>query len=122
MSSYPVTGIGAPNALPVLVSATPQPTFASFALTTPEANFSANGNEVMSWDKDGNWNKLSYPFINLLELFFQGKSLLEDKGEYLDLILKLPEVKGSNLKAVEYYERFARLMAAWELMANGELK
>lgn len=122
MSSYPVTGIGAPVPMPISipVSGSNQATL-SFTDLDVSANFSANGNEVMSWDKKGNWKKLSYPFINLLELFFQGKSLIEDRNVYIDLILKLPEVQGDNLKAVEYYERFARLMAAWELMA-GETK
>ncbi len=44
----------------------------------------------------------------LMDLFIQGKDVIKDKTEYLDVILRLPYVKNDNLKAVEVFERWKK--------------
>ena len=44
----------------------------------------------------------------LMDLYIQGKSIIKDKDEYLDIIMRLPYVQGDNLKAVEVFERWKR--------------
>ncbi len=45
---------------------------------------------------------------DLMDLCIQGKDLLKDRQEYLDIILRLPYVDNDNLKAVEVFERWKR--------------
>jgi len=43
-----------------------------------------------------------------MDLYINGKDLLKDRQEYLDIILRLPYVDNDNLKAVEVFERWKK--------------
>lgn len=44
----------------------------------------------------------------LMDLYIQGKDVLKDRQEYLEVIMRLPFVKNDNLKAVEVFERWKK--------------
>ena len=44
----------------------------------------------------------------LMDLYIQGKDVIKDKKEYIDIILRLPYVDNDNLKAVEVFERWKK--------------
>jgi len=78
----------------------------------PGISFSAGGIEEL---------KLSLPSTSaeLMDLFIQGKDVIKDKKEYLEVILRLPYVQGDNLKAIEVFERWKKTQ---RLLNTAEVK
>ena len=45
----------------------------------------------------------------LLGMLVEGKDLIKDRNEFIEVIMRLPSVGGDNLKAIEVYERLRKL-------------
>lgn len=54
----------------------------------------------------------------LTDLYLQGKDPIEDRQDYIDIILRLPYVKNDNLKAVEVFERWKAMQDAFKEKEN----
>lgn len=57
---------------------------------------------------------------DLTDLYLEGKDPIQDKKEFLDIILRLPYVANNNLKAIEVFERWKKMQKLYEGAKNGE--
>lgn len=65
----------------------------------PIISFSTSGTDKLEVESDS---------AELMDLYIQGKDVIKDKTEYLDVIMRLPYVKNDNLKAIEVFERWKK--------------
>src|SRR5579863_4860957 len=63
--------------------------------------------------------KVDYATVNLIEMFLQGKTLEQNKQEYLNVILSLPWVANDQIKAVA---KFSKLAMFFNLINKLELQ
>lgn len=47
--------------------------------------------------------------LTLLEMYFEGKTLEENKQEFIDVILKMPFVNGNNIKAIQVFNKLKKI-------------
>ncbi len=85
-------------------SPTPNPNVINVPFVNPDPN-------SFKWTIDDNTMTFPVPASGqeLLGMLVEGKDLIKDKDEFLDVILRLPSVGRNNLKAIEVYERLRKL-------------
>lgn len=47
--------------------------------------------------------------LTLLEMYFEGKTLEENKQEFIDVIMKMPFVNGNNIKAIQVFNKLKKI-------------